>query len=94
MPLSQVMGTWEEGLQFAPTPGYFMLDSLSPTPDHALQTHDHLEFLPLAKWMKGKDYKEQPPNYICYTIAWRIIINHRVEARETKQDLIVAPSEY
>nr|KMM67471.1 hypothetical protein CPAG_03805 [Coccidioides posadasii RMSCC 3488] len=88
---SQVMGTWEEGLQFAPTPGYFMLDSLSPTPDHALQTHDHLEFLPLAEWMKGKDYEEQPPNYIYYTIAWRIIINHRVEARETKQDLIVAP---
>ncbi|KMU73143.1 hypothetical protein CISG_03404 [Coccidioides immitis RMSCC 3703] len=91
---SQVMGTWEEGLQFAPTPGYFMLDSLSPTPDHALQMCDHLEFLPLAEWMEGKDYEEQPPNYICYTIAWRIIINYRVEARETEQDLVVASSEY
>ncbi|KMP03555.1 hypothetical protein CIRG_03247 [Coccidioides immitis RMSCC 2394] len=90
---SQVMGTWEEGLQFAPTPGYFMLDSLSPTPDHALQMCDHLEFLPLAEWMEGKDYEEQPPNYICYTIAWRIIINYRVEARETEQDLVVASME-
>ncbi|PGH16822.1 hypothetical protein AJ79_01466 [Helicocarpus griseus UAMH5409] len=94
---SQVMGTWDEGLQFAPTPGYFgctpMLDSLSPTPDRALQTRDQLEFLPLAEWVEGEDYEEQPPNYICYTIAWRIIINHRVEARETEQDLVVAPME-
>ncbi|EFW21420.1 conserved hypothetical protein [Coccidioides posadasii str. Silveira] len=95
---SRVMDTWEEGLQFASTPGYFgctlMLDSLSPTPDCALQTHDHLEFLPLAKWVEGKDYEKQSPNYICYTIAWRIIINHRVETRETEQDLIIAPCEY
>ena len=40
-------------------------------------------------------YKEQEePRFIRYTIAWKLMINRTIEARETDQDLVVAPSEY
>ncbi|KAF5865344.1 hypothetical protein ETB97_004154 [Aspergillus alliaceus] len=96
----QVIDPWEEGSQYATTPGNFgrtpaTLYSLSPTPDPITrQTQpDYLRFLPFAEWEEGEDYEREPPEFICYTIARKIIINHRIETRETEQDLVVAPKD-
>ena len=102
---SRVIDPWDQDSQFAPTPGDFghtpaTLYSLSPTPDNtSRQTQpNYLGFLPLAEWEKWGEnnyYEEQEePRFIRYTIAWKLMINRTIEARETEQDLVVAPSEY
>lgn len=99
---SRVIDPWDQDSQFAPTPGDFghtpaTLYSLSPTPDNtSRQTQpNYLGFLPLAEWEKWGEnnyYKEQEePRFIRYTIAWKLMINRTIEARETDQDLVVAP---
>ena len=55
---------------------------------------DQLGFLPLAEWQEGSEYDKYPPQYICYTIAWKLILNHKTVGRVTEEDLVVAPSEY
>ena len=102
---SQVIDPWDQDSQFAPTPGDFghtpaTLYSLSPTPDNtSRQTQpNYLGFLPLAEWEKWGEnnyYEEQEElRFIRYTIVWKLMINRTIEARETEQDLVVAPSEY
>lgn len=81
---------------YAPTPGNFCrtpatLYSPSPAPDCAT---DYLNFLPLAEWQEGGEYDEMPPRYICYTIAWKLILNCKTVGKVTEEDLVIAPSEY
>ena len=86
---------------YAPTPGYLdrtpsLLSSPSPTRDCAtdrLQS-SQLNFLPFAEWGKGDEYDEYPPHYVCYTIAWKLVLNRKTVGKVTEDDLIVAPSEY
>ena len=90
---------WEENSDYAPTPGFLSRTpvtqySLSPSPSRALQEPYQLGFLPLAEWDEDAEYEEHPPRYICYTIAWRIVLNRKVACRDTEQDLVVAPSDY
>jgi hypothetical protein len=88
-------------LSVCPTPDYFgrtppTLFSPSPAPDCAtdqLQC-DHLNFLPLAEWDESAEYDEQPPRYICYTIAWKIMFNRKKVGSVTEKDLVVAPRYY
>ena len=48
-----------------------------------------------GKWGENNYYEEQEePRFIRYTIAWKLMINRTIEARETEQDLVVPPSEY
>lgn len=88
---------WDENSQYAPTPSNFghtlaTLYSPSPAPDTTEQLQsDQLKFLPLAEWEEGGKYNEQPPRY---TIAWKLILNYKTVGRVTKEDLVVAPSEY
>jgi hypothetical protein len=102
---SRLIDPWDQDSQYAPTLGDFgrtpaTLYSLSPTPDPiSCQTQpDYLGFLPFAEWEKWTEdncYKgPENPEFIRYTIAWKLMINRTIEARETKQDLVVAPSEY
>ncbi|KAH1971260.1 hypothetical protein KXV92_007769 [Aspergillus fumigatus] len=90
---------WDESSDYAPTPGNFghtpsTQYSFSPSPHRTLQGPDQLGFLPLAEWQEGGEYEEYPPRYICYTIAWRIVLNRKIECRDTEQDLVIAPSDY
>ncbi|KAH8435047.1 uncharacterized protein LDX57_012676 [Aspergillus melleus] len=84
--------------QHAPTPGYFgctpaSFYSPSPAPEPGLQP-DQLGFLPFSLWEKSVDYAEQPPKYVCYTIAWKLVLNRKTVGKVTEEDLVVAPSEY
>lgn len=76
----------------SPMPSY----SLSPSPHRALQPRqaDKLEFLPLTEWEEGGKYEEQPSRYICYTIAWKLILNRKTVGRVAEEDLVVAPSDH
>lgn len=92
---------WNENSQYCPTPGNFGSSptpsySLSPSPHRTLQPRqaDQLRFLPLAEWEEGGEYEEQPPRYICYTIAWKLILNRKTVGKVTEEDLVVAPSDY
>lgn len=92
---------WDEDSQYAPTPGYFgrtpsLLSSPSPSRDcttDRLQS-SQLDFLPIAEWEKGDEYEEYPPRYVCYTIAWKLVLNRRTVGKVTEDDLVVAPSDY
>jgi hypothetical protein len=48
----------------------------------------------LAEWEEGGEYDEQPPRYICYAIAWKLILNRKTVGRVTEGDLVIAPSDY
>lgn len=90
---------WEDTSQFAPTPGNFDRStacSLSPSPRHtpSQQPSDRLGFLPLVEWDERGEYDRQPPQYICYTIEWKLVLNNRPVGTVTKKDLVVAPSAY
>lgn len=100
----RMIDPWDHDSQYAPTPGNFgrtpsTLYSLSPTPDptsHQTQPDD-LGFLPFAEWERWeKNNYEEPEEqeFIRYTIAWKLMINRTTEAKETEQDLVIAPSEY
>ncbi|KAJ5155649.1 hypothetical protein N7492_008452 [Penicillium capsulatum] len=39
-------------------------------------------------------YEEYPPRYVCYTIAWKLVLNRKTVGKVTEDDLVVAPSDY
>ena len=55
---------------------------------------DQLDFLPLVEWDQDAEYDEQPPRYICYTIAWKLMFNRKKVGSVTEKDLVIAPSDY
>lgn len=101
-PLPPANEPWDDNSQYAPTPGNFgrspaTVYSPSPSPSHyASQPHqqEQLGFLPLDEWKEGVEYGEQPLKYICYTIAWKLILNRKTVGRVTEDDLVVAPSDH
>ncbi|BDD55971.1 hypothetical protein MPDQ_004056 [Monascus purpureus] len=102
---SWVIDPRDEDSQYPPpTPGNFgrtpcTVSSLSPTPDptyRQTQSND-LGFLPYDEWKRRKDNNCEDlgeQDLIYHTIAWKLKINRTTEAKETEQDLVVAPSEY
>ncbi|KAA8641518.1 uncharacterized protein ATNIH1004_011654 [Aspergillus tanneri] len=82
---------WDAPTPYFGSPGY----SLSPSPHRTLQQpSDRLGFLPLDEWEEGGEYDQQPPQYVCYTIKWKLTINHKRAGSATEKDLVVAPSDY
>jgi hypothetical protein len=48
---------------------YILLPEPFPGCTLQLPHLNRLDFLSLAEWEEGGEYKEQPPKYICYTIT-------------------------
>lgn len=93
---------WDEDSLYCPTPGYLGRKTShlsSPSPTQVVPRIDYipssqLNSLPFAEWEKGDEYDEYPPHYVCYTIAWKLVLNRKTVGKATEDDLIVAPSEY
>jgi hypothetical protein len=54
-----------------------------------------LPFVPYADWVPSQPYGEQPPpSCIHYVLEWRLTVNKRVVAKQTEDDLVLAPSDF
>jgi hypothetical protein len=51
-----------------------------------------LGFLPLAEWDEYNSYDEETPSLLRYSIEWKVVVNNRVVAKDTEQDLVLVPS--
>ena len=55
---------------------------------------DRLGFLPLAEWDEYNSYEEGTPSHLRYSIEWKIAVNNRAIAKDTEQDVVLAPAVY
>ncbi|KAF2006537.1 hypothetical protein P154DRAFT_418164, partial [Amniculicola lignicola CBS 123094] len=55
---------------------------------------DRLGFLPLAEWDEYNSYEEEIPSRLHYSIEWKVAVNNRVIAKDTEQDIVLAPAVY
>ncbi|KAF2844061.1 hypothetical protein T440DRAFT_380424, partial [Plenodomus tracheiphilus IPT5] len=64
--------------------------SRGPTPLDS----SRLRFLPLAEWDEHNSYEEEAPSRLRYSIEWKVVVNNRVVAKDTEQDLVLIPAAY
>lgn len=95
------LGHWDETSQFAPTPGNFpaspsdlsvatsSIDCSTSQPT-TLQRNKR-PLLQFGDWEEGQAYYENPPTCIHYSIEWKVTLNNRTVAKDTEQDLVLAP---
>ncbi|KAK3934333.1 hypothetical protein QBC46DRAFT_83014 [Diplogelasinospora grovesii] len=53
-----------------------------------------LPFVPYPDWDPGQSYEAQPPFCMHYIMEWKLTVNKRVAAKQTEDDLVVAPSDF
>ncbi|KAF2022644.1 hypothetical protein EK21DRAFT_82806, partial [Setomelanomma holmii] len=55
---------------------------------------DGLDFLPLNEWDEHNSYDEDITSRLRYTVEWKVTVNNKVIAKETEQDIVLAPAAY
>ncbi|KAJ3499242.1 hypothetical protein NLG97_g489 [Lecanicillium saksenae] len=55
-----------------------------------------LKFLSYTAWRREPDlrYTDEPPEYICYTIDWKLSVNNRNKGGETEQNIVITPDKF
>ena len=78
----------------APRPIYSPSPSIPASPSVQQVEVDRLCLLQPDEWDQEKDYSADPPVCIRYTIIWKIKLNNRMIAKDTEQDVALAPGPY
>jgi hypothetical protein len=78
----------------APGPVYSLSPSIPTSPSVHQVEVDRLCLLQPDDWDQEKDYSADPPICIRYTIIWKIKLNNRMIAKDTEQDIVLAPAPY
>ncbi|EOA85573.1 uncharacterized protein SETTUDRAFT_29158 [Exserohilum turcica Et28A] len=55
---------------------------------------ERLGFLPLAEWDEHNSYEEETPSHLRYSIEWKIAVDNGAIAKDTEQDVVLAPAVY
>jgi hypothetical protein len=55
---------------------------------------DGLGSLPLDEWDEHNSYDGDVPSLLRYTVEWKVMVNNKVIAKETEQDVVLAPAAY
>ncbi len=53
-----------------------------------------LSFVPYADWSPDQAYDDLPPSCMHYFMEWKLTVNRRIIAKQTENDLVVAPSDF
>jgi hypothetical protein len=53
---------------------------------------DILGFLALDQWDDYNSYDEDTPSRLRHSIEWKVVVNNKVVAKNTEQDLVLVPS--
>ena len=104
---SQVLDNWDRWLspEAGSTPGTtinpgaprpFLSHSPYPcaSPSVSHLEAEALRLLQPSDWDQEKDYSVNPPICIRYTIIWKVKLNNRMIAKDTEQDIVLAPAQY
>lgn len=55
---------------------------------------DKLQFLELDEWDGLSSYEEEVPTHLHYSIGWKVMVNNKVTAKDTEQDLVLVSIAY
>ncbi|KAM0708546.1 hypothetical protein Q7P35_005198 [Cladosporium inversicolor] len=78
----------------APRPIHSLSPSIPASPSVQQVEADRLRLLQPDEWDQEKDYSADPPVCVRYTIIWKIKLNNRMIAKDTEQDVALAPGHY
>ena len=53
-----------------------------------------LPIVPYADWVPDQSYDQLPPSCVHYIMEWKLTLNRRLVAKQTEDDLVVAPSDF
>lgn len=104
---SQVLDNWDQWLspEAGSSPGP-TLDPGAPRPFQSPSPYpcaspsvshveaEALRLLQPSDWDQEKGYSANPPVCVRYTIIWKVKFNNRMIAKDTEQDIVLAPAQY